>query len=429
MYVSGPGGSGSPNLAIDFDSIDYRIIPWLCRKYDIKGFLYWCVNWWPYVDPFKSAANTKWEQNGNGLLFYPGENGPIDSLRAEIFRDGMEDYEYLHLLEEKIKQLEANKSDPNYKAVLDKAKGLLNIDNSLVSSAFIYTKNPELIYKRRDDIAETIEVLDKALSGRSSPEETSLDTGDLQVTEDFTKPIEAISSKNFGEHGQLTFELYRNGTFIIDGKSGYVWQRSDSYRDSAIIRSTHPLPKTYKISAVVGEIDYGLEKLRLLENDPEYKEGPLNENGCYLLAITDEAPTGHHTNDWWHQHRKVCIDVDNNVWGHGMPNPIFMVFFDKNNELMALDGQENKWQSKWRKALSYEPGSWYRVEIEKTEISFILRIYDSEGKLLKGGVIPFKYVWNEDGEHPDYLVIGDPHEIYYQGSMKIKSISMPVEVK
>ncbi|MFC1510688.1 glycoside hydrolase domain-containing protein, partial [Candidatus Omnitrophota bacterium] len=73
MYISGPSGDTTPNLALDFDSIDYRVIPWMCWKYDIKGFLYWCVNWWPFVDPFESAKNTKWEQNGNGLLFYPGE--------------------------------------------------------------------------------------------------------------------------------------------------------------------------------------------------------------------------------------------------------------------------------------------------------------------------------------------------------------------
>ena len=82
MYVSGPGGDGAPNLAIDFDSIDYRMIPWICWKYGIKGFLYWSVNWWPEADPFKNAMNTKWQQNGNGLLMYPGQDGPLASLRT-----------------------------------------------------------------------------------------------------------------------------------------------------------------------------------------------------------------------------------------------------------------------------------------------------------------------------------------------------------
>lgn len=424
MYVSGPSGMGSPNLAIDFDSIDYRILAWLCWKYDIKGLLYWSVNWWPFVDPFKSAANTKWEQNGNGLLFYPGADGPIDSLRLEIFRDGMEDYEYLSLLAKEIKEVEDKNLAGNNQNLITKAKDLLEIDKTLISSPFSFTKDTQMLYKRRNDIAEMMEELKRLSNSKKHTEEQKT----TSVIEDFSETIEAVDGKSFGKYGQLTFEVFRNGTFFIDGESGFAWQKSDSYKDAAIIRSTKPLPKTYKISAIVGDIDYGLEKITGLQNDPEYDEGPLNENGAYLLAITDEPPTEHYTNDWWHEHRKVCIDVDNNAMGVGMPHPIFMVYFDKQNRLGALNGKENKWQKDWVRAVNYAPDAWYKVEIEKTESSYKLYVYDAEGQLLKGGVVPFRYVWHEDGNHPDYLVIGEPHENYYQGSMKIKSITMPVEI-
>lgn len=161
MYVSGPGGS-YPNLAIDFSAIDPRIIPWMCWKYNIKGLLYWCVNWWT-VNPYQSVANTNWGQNGNGLLYYPGENGPVSSLRLELIRDGIEDYEYFFLLGQRIKQLETKESNPAIKAALDKAKALLSIDSSIINSLKDYTQDPELIYKRRRDIAETIEALDKLM--------------------------------------------------------------------------------------------------------------------------------------------------------------------------------------------------------------------------------------------------------------------------
>jgi len=106
-------------------------------------------------------------------------------------------------------------------------------------------------------------------------------------TEDFSKPITAVDGKSFGKNGQFTFELFRNGTFIIDGKSGYAWQRSDSYRDSAIIRSTKALPETYKITVVAGEVDYGLNIIKGLPSDPEYKDkgGPKGFNGFYLIAL------------------------------------------------------------------------------------------------------------------------------------------------
>lgn len=245
-----------------------------------------------------------------------------------------------------------------------------------------------------------------------------------QVTEDFLKAVKAVSGKNFGKDNQLTFELHRNGTFVIDGKSGYAWQKSDSYRDSAIIRSRKALPETYKISVVVGDIDYGLKNISGLPQDPEYSEGPRNENGCYLIAIADTPPTGHHTNTWWHQHRKVVIDVDNNVWGHGMPNPVFMVYFDRDNKLVSYDGENNEWQRDWMKAVAYEPGKWYRVEIEKTRKRYIMSVRSDTGRLLKSASVNLEKVWNADEYHKDYFVIGDPHENYYQGSMKIREITI-----
>lgn len=243
------------------------------------------------------------------------------------------------------------------------------------------------------------------------------------TVEEFDKPVTAVTGNSFGAQNQLTFELFRNGTFAIDGKSGLAWEKSDSYRDSAFIRSTRELPKTYKISIVVGEIDYNLEKIAKLPKDYEYPEGPQGENGCYLIAITDEKPSGHHTNIWWHQHRKLVIDVDNNVWGHGMPNPVFMVYFDRSNRLMSFDGQRNEWLSDWRKAVTYDASAWYTVEVEKTRTHFILTVRDEKGKLLKQGKVKLEEVWHADGSRPDYFVVGDPHENYYQGSVKIKSIA------
>ncbi|MBL8012458.1 MAG: hypothetical protein JNN05_01285 [Candidatus Omnitrophica bacterium] len=244
------------------------------------------------------------------------------------------------------------------------------------------------------------------------------------IIENFDSPVSAAAQKPFGKKGQLTFELYRNGTFDIDGKNGYAYQKSASYRDSAYIRNTVKLPKTYKISIVVSDIDYNLEKINKLPRDPEYPEGPGNENGCYLLAITDTKPEKNHTNIWWHQHRKLVIDVDNNVWGHGMPSPIFMVYFDRSNRLVSYDGERNEWIREWRKAVTYDPKAEYRIEVEKTNTHFILSILDSKGTILKMGRVKVTDVWSEDGFHKDeYFVVGDPHENYYQGSVKIKSIA------
>src|SRR3989339_1039374 len=246
------------------------------------------------------------------------------------------------------------------------------------------------------------------------------------VTEEFLKPIEAVDGKSFGRKGQFTFELYRNGTFIIDGVSGYAWQRSDSYRDSAIIRSTKALPRTYKVTVVAGEVDYGLDIINGIPDDPEYKGkgGPKKFNGFYFIAIADEPPVGPHTNDWWHQHRKCVIDICNNSAGAGMPNPIFMVYFDNNNELVAFNGEKDSWEYKWEKAATYRVDQWYKIEIEKTRTRYIFSISDENGNLLKQRSIGIDKVWHGEKTYPDYLVVGDPHENYYQGSMKIRSITI-----
>lgn len=156
LYVSGSSSDGAPNLAIDADSMEYRIIPWMCWKFDIKGFLYWCVNWWPRVDPFESAANTAWNQNGNGLLFYPGKDEPINSLRAEIFRDGMEDYEYLVLLRDLLKKFEQRGLQNKYAREYFRAKEFLAVNNEIVASFTDFARAPGKLLVHRKKLAEAI---------------------------------------------------------------------------------------------------------------------------------------------------------------------------------------------------------------------------------------------------------------------------------
>ncbi len=164
MYVSGPSDNGTPNLAMDFDSLDYRILPWLCWKYDIKGLLYWCVNWLQDEDPFKNAKNTKWEQNANGLLFYPGTYGPLPSLRAEIFRDGMEDYEYIQLLFADLKLMKEKGWDKKYSKFFNECIRLLTVDPSIAQSMDHFTKDQNILQTRRDAIASKIEEFNHLIS-------------------------------------------------------------------------------------------------------------------------------------------------------------------------------------------------------------------------------------------------------------------------
>jgi hypothetical protein len=102
----------APNLYIDRPAIYQRTIGWHSFMYGVDGFEHWSVDSfernvrpgrplsekWPHV-PWDARSIGSF--SGEGQLVYPGEGGePWPSLRLEVFRDSMEDYEYLHRLRE-----------------------------------------------------------------------------------------------------------------------------------------------------------------------------------------------------------------------------------------------------------------------------------------------------------------------------------------
>jgi glycosyl hydrolase family 123 len=93
-----------PYWQMDFPVTSYRIAPWLNRRYGITGLLYWTTICWsaPERNPWHDPG-FRLRYNGEGMLFYPGQDagieGPIASIRLKNLRDGMEDYEYFALLE------------------------------------------------------------------------------------------------------------------------------------------------------------------------------------------------------------------------------------------------------------------------------------------------------------------------------------------
>lgn len=95
-----------PTYHIDDDLICSRVLSWMQHDYDSDGNLYWCVN---------TYTNNMWETptvfdgaNGEGNLMYPGARfnlgSPLSTLRLESIREGMEDFEYLYMIEEAILQ-------------------------------------------------------------------------------------------------------------------------------------------------------------------------------------------------------------------------------------------------------------------------------------------------------------------------------------
>jgi len=92
--------NGYPNKTIDVPLMDSRILHWLNYRYGLKGYLHWGWNQWtdnPYEDVGMHL--------GDGWLVYPVKDGVINSLRWEQMRNGIQDYEYFCLLENRIRFL------------------------------------------------------------------------------------------------------------------------------------------------------------------------------------------------------------------------------------------------------------------------------------------------------------------------------------
>jgi len=83
-----------PNVFLYSPLREARLLPWLAWKYDLDGYLRWASNAFP-ADVWKQP-NYKWH-SGDMYFVYPGDDGPLDSMRWELLRQGIQDYEVLRI--------------------------------------------------------------------------------------------------------------------------------------------------------------------------------------------------------------------------------------------------------------------------------------------------------------------------------------------
>ncbi len=100
-----------PNWFIEYPDIEARLIFWMTYQWGAEGFLYYATNNWRNgkgnKPPFPPGPRCEWnpqswtDVNGDGCIYYPGENGPLATTRMENIRDGLEDYELFKMLDDK----------------------------------------------------------------------------------------------------------------------------------------------------------------------------------------------------------------------------------------------------------------------------------------------------------------------------------------
>lgn len=97
-FCCGPRGKYL-NRLMDTPLAKIRMAGWLLRKMKALGFLHWGYNYWYksqtrlMIDPFTEQSGAAWPgwAYGDPFVVYPGQEGPLDSIRWEVWADSMQD--------------------------------------------------------------------------------------------------------------------------------------------------------------------------------------------------------------------------------------------------------------------------------------------------------------------------------------------------
>jgi hypothetical protein len=175
---------------IDHPGTELRLWPWQSWQYGVQGILIWATTYWtspaafpppklqdPWTDPMsytsgygEKPGEVGYWGNGDGRFLYPPRrdpaadkracvDGPVNSLRWESLRDGMEDYEYLWLLRE------ASQCELFWRGETDlykQAHELLKVPNEVSQDLTHFTTDPRVMLAHRDRVARMIERLQQS---------------------------------------------------------------------------------------------------------------------------------------------------------------------------------------------------------------------------------------------------------------------------
>jgi hypothetical protein len=171
---------------IDHPAVELRLWPWQSWQYGVEGLLVWASTYWtspsafpapkiqdPWEDPMSYVSgydfgpgHIDYWGNGDGRFLYPPRDAlrggkpnleaPVNSIRWENLRDGMEDYEYFWLLARAIERREKAGATA---ASLQEARELLVVPGTISKDLTHFTTDPRPLLAHRERVARMIEKL------------------------------------------------------------------------------------------------------------------------------------------------------------------------------------------------------------------------------------------------------------------------------
>jgi hypothetical protein len=162
----------------------------------VQGNLYYSTTAWrsnPWINPVSPVFNNA----GEGFLLYPPFKtetptepcfeGPVTSIRWELVREGIEDYEYLWLLEHyiNIMKLYASSSGFIENSFIEDAEDALThaVDTMVDWTLTSWEKSATKLYDEREKVAMQIEKLHQYIPDDITPPHTYLESGPSGFTD------------------------------------------------------------------------------------------------------------------------------------------------------------------------------------------------------------------------------------------------------
>ncbi len=170
-----------PNRFLDQSLLQARVLFWIHYLYDLDGYLHWGLNYYA-GDPYTQEGISKDLPLGDRAIVYPGKDGLLGSLRFSAQRDGIQDFEYLRVLEERLRQVKEQIGEDAH--WLDPRQRPLELCRRVIWSFHDYTRDPRRMLETRQVIAGEIEALQtepRLVVQTSPPEGTVVPAGPRAV--------------------------------------------------------------------------------------------------------------------------------------------------------------------------------------------------------------------------------------------------------
>lgn len=210
-------------ITIDHPGVESKMLGWFLWKYRLRGIAYYQFNTWS-SNPWTSGINP-YGQNGERFLMYPpspsgdgsisyGANNHrlVPSIRLELMRDGLEDYEYFYLLGG------SSQPQPDIKNSSDS-----QVDK-IISTAIAYNRDSRLLYNIRKqvglkiggEISEVEDLVPETAHPRSDGEPGNYFINFQDLTGEPTDNPLVVNGKTY----------MKIGADLYDEERGYGWYKA-----------------------------------------------------------------------------------------------------------------------------------------------------------------------------------------------------------